>query len=59
MDGLMSSAGIQIQRAISEAITEQFLPKIQASLRAGSGQFTQEGWKIPAERPERRSKETI
>ena len=34
----MSSVGIQFQRAISEAINEQVLPQIQASLRANSGQ---------------------
>ena len=58
MDELMSSAGIQIQRAISEAINEQVLPQFQASLKANSGQMTQKGQSVPPERPERRSEET-
>ena len=41
MDGLMSSVGIQIQRAINEAIKEQVLSQIQASLGTSSGQWTQ------------------
>ena len=46
MDGLMSSVGIRIERAISEAITEQVLHQIQSFLRAGSGHMTQKGWNI-------------
>ena len=58
MDGLISSVGIQIQRAISEAIKEQVLPQIQASLGASSGQGTQKGKNVPSERPERSSEES-
>ena len=41
MDGLMSSVGTQIQRTISEAINEQVLAHIQASVGVSSGQMTQ------------------
>ena len=58
MDGLMSSVGIQIQRAINEAIKEQVLPQIQASLGASSGQGTRKGKNVPSERPERSSEES-
>ena len=58
MDELMSSVGIQIQISISEAIKEQVLPWIQASLRANSGKLTPKGWDIPSERLERRSEES-
>ena len=43
MNGLLKNVSVQIQRAISEAINEQVLPQIQASLRTGSGRTTQKG----------------
>ena len=41
MNGVMNSVSLQIQRAISEAINDLVLPRIQASLRSGSGQMPQ------------------
>ena len=57
-DAMMNSVSVQIQRAISDAINSQVLPQIQNALRAGSGQTTQKGWNLPAERPEYISKES-
>ena len=48
----MNSVSIQIQRAINDAISNQLLPQIQNAFKAGSGQATQKGWNVPAERPE-------
>ena len=58
---LMDTVSFQIQRTICEAIKEQVLkeqPQIQASLRSGSVQKLQTGWKIPAARSEYRSEGT-
>ena len=55
VDGQMSSARMQIQGAIIEAINEQVLPQIRASLRSLNEQQPQKGWNFPAERPERKS----
>ena len=52
MDEMMSSGKTQIQRAISDAISNQILPQIQNALRARSGHVTQNRWNVPAERPE-------
>ena len=52
MDEMMSSGNTQIQRAISDAISNQMLPQIQNGLRAGSGHVTQNRWNVLAERPE-------
>ena len=43
---LMSNVSSQIQRAISEAIYEQVLPHIQATLRSGRGQTPRRGRKF-------------
>ena len=52
MDEIMKSVNTHIQRAISDAISNQVLPQIQNVLRAGSGHLTQNRWNVPAERPE-------
>ena len=49
---MMGSANTQIQRAISDAISNQILPQIQTALSAGSGHLTQSRWHVPPERPE-------
>ena len=55
---MMSSVNTQIQRAISDAISGQILPRIQSALNTGSGQLTLNRWNVPSERPEVNSKET-
>ena len=52
MDEMMNSVSVQIQRAISDAISTQVLPQIQNAVLAGSGHETRKGWDIPSERPE-------
>ena len=52
MDEMMNSVSVQIQRAISDAISTQVLPQIQNVIMAGSGHGTRKGWDVPAERPE-------
>ena len=52
MDEMMNSVNVQIQRAISEAISTQVLPQIQNVIMAGSGHGTRKGWDVLAERPE-------
>ena len=52
MDEMMNTVNTQIQRTISDAISNQILPQIQSALRAGSGHVTQNRWNVPAERPE-------
>ena len=52
MDEMMNSVSVQIQRAISDAISTQVLPQIQNVMMAGSGHGTRKGWDVPSERPE-------
>ena len=52
MDEMMNSVNVQIQRAISEAISTQVLPQIQNVIMASSGHGTRKGWDVSAERPE-------
>ena len=52
MDEMMNSVSVQIQRAISDAISTQVLPQIQNIMKVGSGHGTRKGWDVPAERPE-------
>ena len=52
MDEMMNSVSVQIQRAISDAISTQVLPQIQNVIKAGSGHGTRKGWDVPFERPE-------
>ena len=49
---MMNSVSVQIQRAISDAISTQVLPQIQNVIMAGSGHGTRKGWDVPSERPE-------
>ena len=57
MGEVMNSVSAQIQRAINDAISNQVLPQIQNALRAGSGQMTQKGWNVSAERQEGNSED--
>ena len=52
LDDMMCSVNSQIQRAISDAISNQILPQIQSALSAGSGHSTQNRWNVLPERPE-------
>ena len=52
MDEMMNSVRVQIQRAISDAISTQVLPQIQNVIMAGSGHGTRKGWDVPSQRPE-------
>ena len=52
MDEMMNSVSVQIQRALSDAISTQVLPQIQNAIMAGSGHETKKGWDAPSERPE-------
>ena len=52
MDEMMKRVINQIQRAISDAISNHILPQIQNALRAGSGHVTQNRWNFPVEGPE-------
>ena len=52
MDEMMNSVNVQIQRAISDAISNQIWPQIENALMSGSGHLTQNRWNVPAERPE-------
>ena len=52
MDEMMNSVNVQIQRAISDAISTQVLPQIQNVIMAGSGHGTRKGWDVPSDRPE-------
>ena len=53
MDEMMKNVSVQIQRAINDAISNQIFPQTQNASKAGSGQVTQKGWNVPAERPEK------
>ena len=59
MNDLMSSVSTQIQRAINEAMNEQVLPQIQATLRFGPGQVPNRRSEVQARRPECRSEEVL
>ena len=52
VDEMVNSFNTHIQRAISDAITNQILPRIQNALKAGSGHVTQKRWNVPVERQE-------
>ena len=57
MDGMMTSVNAQIQRDISDVITNQILPRIQNALKCGSGHLTQNRWNVPAEGSENNSED--
>ena len=52
MDEMMNSVNDRIQRAISDAISNQVSPQIQIAIMAGSGHSTKKGWNVPFETPE-------
>ena len=52
MDEMMNSVSVQIQKAISDAISTQVLPQIQNVIMAGSRHWTRKGCDVPSERPE-------
>ena len=52
VDEMMNYVSVQIQGAISDAISTQVLPQIQNVIMAGSGHGTRKGWDVPSERPE-------
>ena len=59
MNGLLDNVNVQIQRAISEAINEQVLPQLQASLRFLNGQSGIQKLNMPFERLERNPENTF
>ena len=52
MDEMMNSVSVQIQRAISDAISTQVLPQIQNVIMARPGHGTRKGWDVSTERPD-------
>ena len=52
MDEMMNSVSVQIQRAISDAISTQVLPQIQNVIMARPGHGTRKGWDALTERSE-------
>ena len=42
LDEMMSSFNTQIQRAISDPISNQMLPQVETALNSGSGRLTQD-----------------
>ena len=59
MSDFMSTESSQVQRAINEAISDQILPQIQATLIAGQGHVPERRWGNPARRPEYRPEEAL
>ena len=59
MGDLMSSVTSQIQRCIHDAINEQILPQIQATLRIEQGQIPERRWEVPSRRPGYRSEKAL
>ena len=55
----MNTVSSQIQRAINEAISDQILPEIQATLRAGQGQLPERRWEVPVRGQGFRSEEAL
>ena len=47
MGDFMSTVSSQIQMAINEAISDQNLAQIQATLRSRQGQMPERMWKVP------------
>ena len=59
INDLMSSVSSQIQRAKIDAINEQALPQIQATLKYGPVQIPNRRWEVSDRRPECRSEEAL
>ena len=55
----MSTVSSQIQRAINEAISDQILPQIQATLKSRQGGMSERRWEGPARRPVYISEEAL
>ena len=47
MGDFISTVTSEIQRAINEAISDQILPQIHATLRSGQGQMPERRWEVP------------
>ena len=54
---MMNNVNIQIQRAISDTISNQILPQIQNAFKVGSRHLTQNRWNVRVERPELNSED--
>ena len=50
MGDFLSTVSSQIQRVINEAINDQILSQIQATLRSGRGRMPERRWEVPAGR---------
>ena len=59
MNNSMITVKSRIQRATNEAISDQILPQIHATLTSGQGRMPQRRWEDPARRPEYRSEEAL
>ena len=59
MSDFMSTVSSQIQVAMNEAIGDQMLPRIQATLKSGQRQMPERIWENPARRPEYSSEEAL
>ena len=58
-DDFMSTVSYETERAINEAISDQILPQIQATLRAGQGQLPERRWEVPVRGQGFRSEEAL
>ena len=59
MEDFMSSVSSHIQRAVNEAISDQILPQIQATLRSGQGRMPERRWEVPVRGQACRSEEAL
>ena len=59
MSHFMSTVSSQTQRAINDAISDQIMPQIQATLKPGQGHVPERRWEDPARRLECRSEEAL
>ena len=59
MGDFTNTVSFQIQRVINEAINDQILPQIQATLRSGQGQVPERRQEIPARRQGFSSEEAL
>ena len=50
MGDFLNTLSSQNQRAINEALIDQIVPQIQATLRSGQGQMPERRWEVPARR---------
>ena len=59
MGDFVSAVSSQIQRPINEAISDQILPQMQATLRAGQGQLPERRWQVQVRGQVFRSEEAL